>query len=69
MRLAIAAAAMWAILAWRRETLALPREAWSAIVLLALLNNALPFTLFGWPRLTSPAAWPRILNATTPIWA
>ncbi len=36
LRLTIAAAAMWAILAWRRETLALPREAWSAIVLLAL---------------------------------
>src|SRR5688500_18518691 len=46
MRLALAGAAMWAILAWRREALALPREAWGAIVLLALLNNALPFTLF-----------------------
>jgi len=68
MRLAIAAAAMWAILAWRRETLALPREAWGAIVLLALLNNALPFTLFGWAQTHIASGLASILNATTPIW-
>jgi drug/metabolite transporter (DMT)-like permease len=68
MRLTIAAAAMWAILAWRRETLALPREAWGAIVLLALLNNALPFTLFGWAQTHIASGLASILNATTPIW-
>jgi drug/metabolite transporter (DMT)-like permease len=67
-RLSIAAAAMWAILAWRRETLALPRAAWSAIVLLALLNNALPFTLFGWAQTHIASGLASILNATTPIW-
>ena len=68
MRLTIAAAAMWTILAWRRETLALPREAWSAIALLALLNNALPFTLFGWAQTHIASGLASILNATTPIW-
>ncbi|HZB69542.1 MAG TPA: DMT family transporter [Sphingomicrobium sp.] len=68
MRLTLAAAAMWAILAWRREPLALPREAWSAIVLLALLNNALPFTLFGWAQTHIASGLASILNATTPIW-
>ena len=68
MRLALAAAAMWAVLAWRREPLALPREAWGAIVLLALLNNALPFTLFGWAQTHIASGLASILNATTPIW-
>jgi drug/metabolite transporter (DMT)-like permease len=68
MRLTLAAAAMWAILAWRREPLALPREAWGAIVLLALLNNALPFTLFGWAQTHIASGLASILNATTPIW-
>ncbi len=68
MRLTLAAAAMWAILAWRREPLTLPREAWGAIVLLALLNNALPFTLFGWAQTHIASGLASILNATTPIW-
>jgi drug/metabolite transporter (DMT)-like permease len=68
LRLAMAATAMWAILAWRRETLSLPREAWGAIVLLALLNNALPFTLFGWAQTSIASGLASILNATTPIW-
>lgn len=68
LRLTIAAAAMWAMLVWRRQALGLPREAWSAIVLLALLNNALPFTLFGWAQTHIASGLASILNATTPIW-
>ncbi|HZB69198.1 MAG TPA: DMT family transporter, partial [Sphingomicrobium sp.] len=68
LRLSLAAAAMWALLWWRRETLALPREAWGAILLLALLNNALPFTLFGWAQTHIASGLASILNATTPIW-
>ena len=67
-RLTMAAAAMWAMLAWRREKLDLPRQAWAAIVLLALLNNALPFTLFGWAQTHIASGLASILNATTPIW-
>lgn len=68
LRLSIAAAAMWLFLWWRGETLALPREAWGAILLLALLNNALPFTLFGWAQTHIASGLASILNATTPIW-
>src|SRR5436189_2448261 len=48
LRLTIAAAAMWLFLKVRGEPLGLPRQVWGSILLLALLNNALPFTLFGW---------------------
>src|SRR6476619_518770 len=68
LRLSIAAAAMWAMLWWRGETLKLPREAWRAILLLALLNNALPFTLFGWAQTHIASGIASIPNATTPIW-
>jgi len=68
LRLTIAAAAMWAMLAWRRQPLGLPREAWGAIVLLALLNNAVPFALFGWAQTHIASGLASILNATTPIW-
>ena len=68
LRLSIAAAAMWAMLWWRGETLKLPRAAWRAILLLALLNNALPFTLFGWAQTHIASGLASILNATTPIW-
>jgi drug/metabolite transporter (DMT)-like permease len=68
LRLSIAAAAMWGYLAFRREKLGLPASAWGSILLLALLNNALPFTLFGWGQTHIASGLASILNATTPIW-
>lgn len=68
LRLAIAAAAMWAFLRWKGAALDLPRSAWGSILLLALLNNALPFTLFGWGQTHIASGLAAILNATTPIW-
>jgi drug/metabolite transporter (DMT)-like permease len=68
LRLAIAAAAMWAFLAWKGQGLGLPRQMWGAILLLAVLNNALPFTLFGWGQTHIASGLASILNATTPIW-
>jgi drug/metabolite transporter (DMT)-like permease len=38
------------------------------MVLLALLNNALPFALFGWGQTHIASGLAAILNATTPIW-
>jgi drug/metabolite transporter (DMT)-like permease len=46
----------------------LPRSYWGSILLLALLNNALPFTLFGWGQTHIASGLASILNATTPIW-
>ena len=48
LRLSIAAAAMWGYLWFKGEKLGLPASAWGSMLVLALLNNALPFTLFGW---------------------
>ena len=68
LRLTIAAAAMWSFLYFKGHRLDLPRSAWGSILLLALLNNALPFTLFGWGQTHIASGLASILNATTPIW-
>src|SRR4051794_37930304 len=68
LRLTIAAAAMWIFLKVRRQPLGLPRQVWGSILLLALLNNAVPFTLFGWGQTHIASGLASILNATTPIW-
>ena len=68
LRLTIAAAAVWTYVKLSGERVALPREVWGAILLLALLNNALPFTLFGWGQTHIASGLASILNATTPIW-
>ena len=68
MRLTIAAVAMWLFLRFKGEKLGLPASAWGSILLLALLNNALPFTLFGWGQTHIASGLASILNATTPIW-
>jgi len=68
LRVTIAAAAMWLFLRFKGQSLGLPRRAWGSIFLLALLNNALPFTLFGWGQTHIASGLASILNATTPIW-
>jgi drug/metabolite transporter (DMT)-like permease len=68
LRLTIAAVAMWGYVYFRGEKLGLPRSAWGSILLLALLNNVLPFTLFGWGQTHIASGLASILNATTPIW-
>jgi drug/metabolite transporter (DMT)-like permease len=68
LRLTLAAGAMWLFLKWKGQKLGLPREVWGSILLLALLNNALPFTLFGWGQTHIASGLASILNATTPIW-
>ena len=68
LRLTIAAGAMLLFLKLKGERLGLPRQVWGSILLLALLNNALPFTLFGWSQTHIASGLASILNATTPIW-
>ncbi|HEY6048629.1 MAG TPA: EamA family transporter [Sphingomicrobium sp.] len=68
LRLTIAAAAMWLFLAFKGQRIGLPRQVWGSILVLALLNNALPFTLFGWGQTHIASGLASILNATTPIW-
>ena len=68
LRLTIAAGGMFLFLKLKGLKLELPREVWGSILLLALLNNALPFTLFGWGQTHIASGLASILNATTPIW-
>ena len=68
LRVTIGAAGLWAYMFIRGERVRLPREVWGSILLLALLNNALPFTLFGWSQTHIASGLASILNATTPIW-
>ena len=68
LRLTIAAGGMFLFLRIMGERLNLPRSVWGSILLLALLNNALPFTLFGWGQTHIASGLASILNATTPIW-
>ncbi len=68
LRLTIAAAGLWLFVWWRGDRIALPRSVWGSILLLALLNNVIPFALFGWGQTHIASGLASILNATTPIW-
>lgn len=45
-----------------------PRAAWPAFLLLALLNNVVPFVLYGFAQQRIASGLAAILNATTPLW-
>jgi len=68
LRLTIGAAGLWTYLMVKGVRITLPRQVWGSILLLALLNNALPFALFGWGQTHIASGLASILNATTPIW-
>jgi drug/metabolite transporter (DMT)-like permease len=68
LRLTIAASALWVYVLWKGDAVGLPRSAWGAIFVLALLNNVIPFLLFGWGQTKIASGLASILNATTPIW-
>jgi drug/metabolite transporter (DMT)-like permease len=67
-RVALAAAMLWAWLLARREPLAMPSGAALAFLVLGLLNNVVPFVLFAWAQERIDGGLASILNATTPIW-
>lgn len=68
LRLVLAAVMLWGVLLVRRETLPMPSGAATAFLVLALLNNAVPFILFAWAQEEITGGLASILNATTPIW-
>ncbi len=67
LRLTIAAVALVVILRVSGRRLALPLGVWAAVSLLALLNNVVPFLLFGWGQKHIASGLAAILQATTPI--
>ena len=68
LRVTFAALALWAYVWWRGGGSGLPRWAWRSVLLLALINNVIPFLLFGWGQTHIASGLASILNATTPIW-
>ncbi len=68
LRVTIAAAALWLFLFARGELKPVPGNAVRALLLLALINNVIPFALVGWAEMRIPSGLASILNATTPIW-
>lgn len=67
-RVVLAAAVLWGLLLARGERLPLPQGAALAFLILALLNNVIPFLLFAWAQKTITGGLGSILNAMTPIW-
>ena len=67
-RVAVAAAFLWLWLLLRGERMRLPPGAAFALLVLALLNNVVPFVLFAWAQAEISGGLASILNATTPIW-
>lgn len=69
-RVAGASLVLLPLLAWQggREGLGELRRDWRPLLLVAVLNSALPFALFSFAALSITAGMSSILNATTPIW-
>ena len=67
-RLSLGAAALFPVVAARRE--ALPRSAalWAQIALAALFANAIPYLLFAVAEQSVDSSTAGIINATTPLW-
>ncbi len=68
LRVAIAAAMLWAALPLLGTAPPHGARAWGAIAVMALINNVIPFTLIVWAQQTLPSGLAAILNATTPLW-
>ncbi|NJS38211.1 MAG: DMT family transporter [Rhodobacteraceae bacterium] len=65
-RVALAAVLLWGVL--KATGVALPgRAVWPALLVMGLLNNAIPFTLFVLAQGQITGALASILNATTPL--
>ena len=67
-RVTLAALVLLAVLRVMRQRLPRGRGIWGAFLILALLNNALPFVLFAWGQTQIASGLASILNATTPLW-
>jgi len=67
-RLVFGSAFLWIALRLGRHKLP-PLRLLPPLLVVAVLNNAIPFCFFPWGERTVPSSIAAILNATTPIWA
>jgi drug/metabolite transporter (DMT)-like permease len=63
-RVALAAPALYVMLRLRGQRLDIP---WGAFLVMAVLNNVVPFTLFAWAETRVTGGVAAVLNAFTPI--
>lgn len=68
LRVALAAGALWPVVLFMRSDLAAYRGHLPAFLLLAVLNNVIPFTLIVAGQTAIGAGLASIINATTPLW-
>src|SRR5258705_2281327 len=67
LRASLGALLLWIVLLIGRYKLP-PRKLFLWLFLVALTNNAIPFSFFAWGEQTVPSSTAAVLNATTPIW-
>jgi drug/metabolite transporter (DMT)-like permease len=69
LRVLLGAATLLLVLRVTGQKLPIERRTIGAFLTLALLNNAVPFSLFAWGQQHIASGLASILNATTPLWA
>jgi|GEM_PF-1194860 len=67
MRILIAGAALLPVL-FLSNKIAMIRTYWRSMIIVGLLNSALPFIFFNFATMTLPAGTMSIINALTPLW-
>ena len=67
LRVAIAALALWVTGPLTGVSLARIRSAAASLLLMAVFNNVLPFSLLVWAQTKLPSGFAAILNASTPL--
>jgi drug/metabolite transporter (DMT)-like permease len=67
LRSALGALLLWVVLIIAGRKLP-PRRLIFWLLVVALTNNAIPFTFFAWGERVVPSSTAAVLNATTPIW-
>jgi len=67
LRVGLAAMVLWLIVLMGKTPIPRTGKAWFALLIIALLNNAIPFFLIVWGQTHITASLSSILNATTPF--
>ena len=67
LRLLLAALSLLLVWQWRRLPWRIDRRLWRALLLMAIVNNILPFTLIVWAQTHISASLASILNASVPL--
>jgi drug/metabolite transporter (DMT)-like permease len=68
MRLALAVPPMWIVMRLNGNRLPRDFKSWRLLMVVGMLNCALPFMLFFWGQQYLDSGYASILNATTPLW-